>query len=265
VGPKKKRPRLFRAISSALSSIRAHLSPTPPSEPLHVEDQNQPGEGERDASIADTSSLGAEPTEPITNEHAMGHENRSEEGDDASIESHGGNEHASAEHVTMPAGVRARDYQQTGKHDHPPAIYEAQSALDDIKKLLRPPRDKGPGYKDPGLDELLRGRLEGMRHFLWAYVNPQSSTHGAWGASSMKAADDLEKGMAFACKLREWSRAFLADREDIPINPYGKWNESILDRNATLVQDIHLHLQGIGPFVKALDLVDFMDTPDMRA
>ena len=81
----------------------------------------------------------------------------------------------------------------------------------------------------------------------------------------MKAADDLEKGMAFARKLCEWSRAFLADCKDIPINPYGKWNESILDRDATLVQDIHLHFQGIGPFLKALDLIDFMDTLDMRA
>jgi hypothetical protein len=81
----------------------------------------------------------------------------------------------------------------------------------------------------------------------------------------MKAADDLEKGMAFAHKLHKWSHVFLADREDIPIDPYGKWNESILDRDVTLAQDIHLHLQGIGPFVKALNLVNFMDTPDMRA
>jgi hypothetical protein len=45
--------------------------------------------------------------EPITNEHVMRHENGNEEGDDVPFESHGGNEHASAEHVTMPAGVRA--------------------------------------------------------------------------------------------------------------------------------------------------------------
>jgi hypothetical protein len=38
-----------------------------------------------------------------------------------------------------------------------------------------------------------------------------------------------------------------------------------LDRDATLAQDIHLHLQDIGPFMKALDLIDFMDTPDIRA
>jgi hypothetical protein len=66
-----------------------------------------------------------------------------------------------------------------------------------------------------------------MQHFLWAYINLQSPTRGAWGASSMKAADDLEKSKAFVCKLREWCCTFLADCEDIPINPYGNWNESV--------------------------------------
>jgi len=58
-------------------------------------------------SIANVSLLGAEPTELIVNEHVMEYENESEEGDGASIESHKGNEHASAEHVTMAAGVQA--------------------------------------------------------------------------------------------------------------------------------------------------------------
>lgn len=199
----------------------------------------------------------------------LGYEIGSKEGDDASIESHEGtNEHISAYHHDVIMLVEAGPgvhYQKNGKYDHSPALHEAQSALDDIKKILHPPRNKGPGYDNPGLDKLLHSRLEGMRHFLWAYINPQSSTHGAWGSSSIKAADDLEKGTTFARKFREWSRAFLADREDIPFNPYGKWNESVIDRDATLAQDIHLHLQGIGLFVKALDLIDFMDTPDMRA
>jgi hypothetical protein len=33
--------------------------------------------------------------------------------------------------------------------------HEAQSALDDVKQILHPLQDKGPSYKDPGLDELL--------------------------------------------------------------------------------------------------------------
>ena len=98
MSPKKKRPKVFGAASVS-SSIRAHLSPTPPFEqqvePLHVEDQNlwQPDSEEwceRDMSIADALSLNAEPNEP------MGYEIGSKEGDDASIESHEGTD----EHVS---------------------------------------------------------------------------------------------------------------------------------------------------------------------
>ena len=55
VSPRNKQPRLIRAISSAMSSIWAYFSPTPPSELLHDEDQNQPVEHEHDVSIADMS------------------------------------------------------------------------------------------------------------------------------------------------------------------------------------------------------------------
>jgi len=58
-------------------------------------------------------------------------------------------------------------------------------------------------------------------------------------------------------------RAFIADREDIPINPYGAWNESILEDEG-LAQEINLHLQGIGKYVKAMDIADFLDTPEMK-
>jgi hypothetical protein len=57
---------------------------------------------------------------------------------------------------------------------------------------------------------------------------------------------------------------FMEDSEDLPYNPYGAWSNSVLDRNETLAQDIHLHLQKIGKYVRAEDLVDFMDTPEMR-
>lgn len=48
------------------------------------------------------------------------------------------------------------------------------------------------------------------------------------------------------------------------MNPYGKWNESMLDKDEALAHDIHVHLQGIGKYVKAMDLVDFLDTPEMQ-
>ena len=112
-----------------------------------------------DASIADVSLLAAEPTELIMNNHTTGYGSERKEGGSVSIGLHEGSEQGSTEHVGAAAG---QNYKPTGKHGHPPEIHEAQAALDDIKKILRPPREKGPSYKDPGLDELLRGRLEGM-------------------------------------------------------------------------------------------------------
>ena len=54
------------------------------------------------------------------------------------------------------------------------------------------------------------------------------------------------------------------DHKALPINQYGWWNESVIDQDPALTQEIHMHLQGIGKFVKAMDLVDVMDTPEIQ-
>jgi hypothetical protein len=59
----------------------------------------------------------------------------------------------------------------------PPTVAAASTAYQKIKLILHPPRDNGKGYKDPKLDLLLRGRLEGMKQFLWVYSNPSSRTY----------------------------------------------------------------------------------------
>ena len=55
----------------------------------------------------------------------------------------------------------------------------------------------------------------------------------------------------------------MADPDNIPHNPYRAWSESVLDHDDTLAQEIHLHLQKIGKYVKVEDLIDFMDTKEM--
>ena len=49
------------------------------------------------------------------------------------------------------------DLQSSGRI--PPTLDEARSALQDIKKILKPPRDSGDGYKHVKLDLLLWGQL----------------------------------------------------------------------------------------------------------
>ena len=59
----------------------------------------------------------------------------------------------------------------TGVFVFAPSIEEVTSALEDLKKILKPPRHAGKGYRDPGLDLVFRARLEGMRQFMWTYIN----------------------------------------------------------------------------------------------
>jgi hypothetical protein len=44
---------------------------------------------------------------------------------------------------------------------------------------------------------------------------------------------------------------------------YGYWNVSLLE-DKNFAQEIHMHLQGIGKYVKAIDIVHFLDMPEMK-
>jgi hypothetical protein len=180
-----------------------------------------------------------------------------EDGNDQSYEEH-------ADRMGDENTPRQGNPRTKGIFHPPPTSDEARQAMEDIKLILNPPRKKGPGHIDPKLDLLFRGRLEGMRQFLWAYVNPNSATHSKWMASSTHTADALERKPDHAKQLREWPRMFITNREDLLVNKYGVWNESVLDKDESLAQDIQIHLQGVGKFVKAKDLVDYIDTPELQ-
>ena len=145
----------------------------------------------------------------------------------------------------------------------PPHVELARSALDDIHKVLRPPRDKGTGYKKAKIDDVLQKQLEMMRIMLSGYIQGQS-----WMAASLRSARVMERGYRSgtytAERVRAWTRAFIADRSILPINIYATWNHSILD-DEDLAQDLLLHLQGVGEYVKAQDIITYLADLDTRA
>jgi len=98
---------------------------------------------------------------------------------------------------------------------------------------------------------------------MWTYINPNSGIMGHWTALSLHTADCLQRGPLHAWSIQVWVQAFITDQEDLLVNPMGCWNESVIDKDPTIAHEIHAHLQGIGKFVKAMDLVNFMDTPEM--
>ncbi|KAH9924420.1 uncharacterized protein B0H18DRAFT_1119954 [Fomitopsis serialis] len=150
-----------------------------------------------------------------------------------------------------------------------PSLESAKAALADIKLLLRPPRKTGYGYKDPKLDRVLQERLEGMRRLLCTYTDPQSnSRYGVragqnWISASLQVAKAEGAGPWHARVLRRRTQAYIRDRQNLPHNLYGTWARSQLD-NEDFREEIFLHLQSIGEYVKAEDLVHYLDQPDVK-
>ncbi|KAF9502913.1 hypothetical protein BS47DRAFT_1374511 [Hydnum rufescens UP504] len=79
------------------------------------------------------------------------------------------------------------------------------------------------------------------------------NTVAAWTQSSLIAAKAAGKGPWLACRVREWTRAFIMDRNALPSNIYGQWRVSAL-ADEDLASEIHLHLQSKGKFIAAIDV-----------
>ncbi|KAK7015282.1 hypothetical protein R3P38DRAFT_2786804 [Favolaschia claudopus] len=152
-----------------------------------------------------------------------------------------------------------------------PSKETARAALKAINNLLRPPRNKGAGYKKCKLHLYTRTRLEWMASFLHLYTSDktaptgQLSVHSKWISASLTAAHAAQKGPWLARKLREWTRAFMKDSDDIPMSPYGSWNrERCILEDADVANEIAMHLQSLGKYVRALDIVHYIDRPEIK-
>ncbi|KAJ7193830.1 hypothetical protein GGX14DRAFT_322720, partial [Mycena pura] len=130
-----------------------------------------------------------------------------------------------------------------------------------IHTILRPPR--GPhtrGFKHADLNMVLRGRLELMLSFLRLYAG---SGYAGWGRAADTIAKSAGKGFWMSRRIRQWVLAFMKDETDLPHAQYGKFNASILE-DEDLSEEIHLHLQSLGEYISAQDVVDYMGSEDMK-
>ena len=145
----------------------------------------------------------------------------------------------------------------------PPTIDAARVAHTRIKAILHLQRNNGIGHKDPKLNLLLRNHLEAMQRFLWRYIDFNSEFYNKWMAASLDTARSSECGVWFARRLREWSSAFIEDEDNLPFNIYRTWNESQLE-DEDLKQGILIHLQEIGKYISAMDLVRYTNREDVQ-
>ncbi|KAK7024610.1 hypothetical protein VNI00_016171 [Paramarasmius palmivorus] len=81
-------------------------------------------------------------------------------------------------------------------------------------------------------------------------------------AASLDVVAMCQKGPKFAANLREWGRDFIADRKALPIPKYKGHHAAI--ENEDLANDIALHLQSLGKYIKAMDIVDYVARKEVR-
>ncbi|KAI1781776.1 hypothetical protein LXA43DRAFT_857762, partial [Ganoderma leucocontextum] len=95
--------------------------------------------------------------------------------------------------------------------------------------------------------------------FLSKYVRAGNTRF--WAAKSMETAVEWDKKSPTAEALRRWCRDFLADRHNLPTTPENTWTKSLLEKHPDFKVELTEHLQSIGKYVRALDIVHFMADP----
>ena len=90
------------------------------------------------------------------------------------------------------------DKEAKAKHEPPPTVKQLGDAMEDLKKLLKPPRsDKRQNYKDPSFDPKTIKRLEAMKLLCFNVLElekakaPGEKSRGIWTKASVTTARSL--------------------------------------------------------------------------
>jgi hypothetical protein len=109
----------------------------------------------------------------------------------------------------------------------PPSFKAAKEAFHVISLILRPKRKSGIGHNPFKGDELLRACLQQMEMFLVLFVDKENPI--TWIQASQDVACYNQKITHTAKMIQKWTRSFIEDRHNLPINLYGSWNSSMLE------------------------------------
>ena len=97
-----------------------------------------------------------------------------------------------------------------------------------------------------------------MEYFLRAYIDS-----GGWTTAANKVTTFIGRGLYMSRKLREWSTAFILNREDLPLSKYGvSWTKSRIN-DEDLKSELVTHLQSLGKYVTATAIIDYLAKPEV--
>ena len=123
----------------------------------------------------------------------------------------------------------------------------------------------GPSYKESKITGWGKKLLEEICTFLRLYTSDKSDVKGQWTKAAEQAALVHGKPTEHASRqIRRNAKEFVATQKP-PENPYGTWARSKIEEDEELQQEINLHLQSKGKYVKAEDIVTYLKDPDVQA
>ncbi|KAF9225594.1 hypothetical protein BS17DRAFT_660382, partial [Gyrodon lividus] len=87
----------------------------------------------------------------------------------------------------------------------------------------------------------------------------------SWSTVALHTAQfiEKEKGSYMSCKVRQWSKAYILDRGNLPLSKCGgTWTKSQI-ANEDLKEEILTHLQSLGKYVTATAVIDYLKCSDV--
>ncbi|TFY68922.1 hypothetical protein EVJ58_g711 [Rhodofomes roseus] len=144
----------------------------------------------------------------------------------------------------------------------PPLQEDAKRAQNDLGELLRPCRKSGLGYLPFLGGDILQRCMEQIAMYLHFFLDGDKTGKSfGWISALLHTAHAWRQGLHCAQKLREWTRNFLEDCHQLPFTPEASLSVSLLEK-PDLKEALCEHLQSIGKYVQALDIVEFMANPE---
>ncbi|KAF8593220.1 hypothetical protein BDV93DRAFT_516735 [Ceratobasidium sp. AG-I] len=140
----------------------------------------------------------------------------------------------------------------------PPSSIEVKIALDKINAAIRT-RLTGGGYKYANLDRVTAKRYDAMSACIYHYLAPESE---GFIDASRRAARGQGKGSGYARSIRRWIRRLIKSG-DLPRQIHRWWNVSTLE-DEDVAGEIKIHLQRVGKYAHAADIVEFLNDPETR-
>ncbi|KAJ7495116.1 hypothetical protein FB451DRAFT_1008973, partial [Mycena latifolia] len=145
-----------------------------------------------------------------------------------------------------------------------PSNASVDTAIVNLQNILHPRRKTGRGHRKTNLDIVTTARLESMIRFLRLH---KAAGYAGWTLHSETVAAASGKSGSktwLGRKICQWAINFCEDKKNIPSHMYGCFNSSIM-ADEDVAGDIHLHLQSLGKWVSANEIVRYVATPEFQA